>query len=33
MSVADELKKLSELQKQGLLTSEEFSAQKEKLLS
>lgn len=33
MSVADELRKLSELQKQGLLTSEEFSAQKEKLLS
>ena len=32
-SVADELVKLSELQKQGLLTDEEFRAQKAKLLA
>ena len=32
-SVADELIKLSELQKQGLLTDEEFQAQKAKLLA
>jgi hypothetical protein len=32
-SVADELVKLSELQKQGLLTDEEFKAQKAKLLA
>lgn len=33
VSIADELVKLSELQKQGLLTNEEFKAQKAKLLS
>ncbi len=32
-SIADELTKLSELKKQGLLTDEEFSAEKAKLLS
>ena len=32
MSTADEIKKLSELLKDGLLTQEEYDSQKEKLL-
>ncbi|MEK5444441.1 SHOCT domain-containing protein [Fredinandcohnia sp. FSL W7-1320] len=32
-SIADEIKKLSELHKEGILSDEEFNSQKQKLLS